>query len=314
MAIVKAVCTSTKKGIPKTPVEQIELQTGYGIPGDAHASSETHRQVSLLDETSIDIMRQKGYDAADGDFGENIVTAGLNLDEFGIGTIFQLGSGARVQISQIGKACHAPCAIGRRTGDCIMPREGLFVTVITPGIVKPGDPITTVQHVTRQTIQAAVITVSDRCSRGQTEDTSGPAIAAILRESFKANIAAYQIVPDERDTIADTLKCYSELQRMIDLIITTGGTGFAPRDVTPEATASVIHRPAPGIPEAIRQASLKITPKAMLSRATAGIRHQTLIVNLPGSTKAVHESMQVILAVIPHAIELLRNRPTDCGR
>ena len=111
MILVKAVCTSTKKGQPKKPVETVELKTDFGIIGDAHSDSQTHRQVSLLDMSRIEIMRQKGYDAQHGDFGENIVTEGLAGDDLCIGSTLQIGT-CQLRISQIGKACHSPCAIG----------------------------------------------------------------------------------------------------------------------------------------------------------------------------------------------------------
>ena len=285
-----------------------------GITGDAHAGADTHRQVSLMDVKSIDIMRQKGYDAVDGDFGENIVTVDLPIAEIGIGTVLQLGDAARLKITQIGKACHSPCAIGRRIGECIMPKEGIFAVVTKAGTVKPGDEIDIINRVSRRAIQVAVITASDRCSKGQTVDTSGPLVGKILAESLGCNIAEQCIVPDEQDVIAERLKQFSERERLIDLIFTTGGTGFAPRDVTPEATLSVIDRQAPGIAEAIRQKSLAITAKAMLSRAVAGIRNRSLIVNLPGSQKAVRETLEIILPVLPHAVELLRGEQPDCGR
>ena len=311
---VKAVCISGAKGQPKIPVDSIELKTDYGISDDAHASADTHRQVSLLDETSIDIMRQKGYNAVDGDFGENIVTADLPINELGIGTLLQIGAEAQIQVSQIGKECHTPCAIGRRTGECIMPKEGLFTEVIKGGMVKANDEIKIVKSVSRSVIQAVVITVSDRCHAGTTRDESGPTICQMLINNLNANIAKQYIVPDERDDITRRLRQFSALERHIDLIFTTGGTGFAPRDVTPEATADIIERNAPGLVEAIRQASLAVTPHAMLSRAAAGIRNRTLIVNLPGSVKAVKESLEIILPVLPHAVELLRGTPVDCGR
>jgi molybdenum cofactor synthesis domain-containing protein len=314
MARIKAVCISDKKGQPKTVVERIELKADYGIVGDAHAGVDTHRQVSLLDEAGIDIMRRKGYDAVAGDFGENIVTEQLPLGELGMGSILQVGEQVQLEISQIGKACHTPCVIGRRMGQCIMPTEGLFAVVLQAGIVQAGDEIRILQKVSRSTIQAAIITVSDRCSRGQTQDTSGPLLAQRLRENLQTHIAVQLIVPDEKEIITERLKQLCEPDRRIDLVLTTGGTGFAPRDVTPEATVSVIDRPAPGIAETIRAASLAQTPRAMLSRAAAGIRCRTLIINLPGSEKAVRQSLEVILPVLAHAVELLRGEVTDCGR
>lgn len=160
-------------------------------------------------------------------------------------------------------------------------------------------------------MRIAVLTVSDRCSKGLTEDKSGPLISEIL--SRTAVTAAYRIVPDEREKIEEALISFADDLRA-DFVFTTGGTGFAPRDVTPEATKAVIEKEVPGIPEAIRAESLKITPKAMLSRAAAGIRGKTLIINLPGSPKAVRESLAVVLPVLEHAQETLSGETISCGK
>jgi molybdenum cofactor synthesis domain-containing protein len=151
---------------------------------------------------------------------------------------------------------------------------------------------------------AAVITVSDKGSVGQRVDTAGPLICEML-EGAGFRIAHTSIIPDEREVIeCELIKCADELD--IALVMTTGGTGFSPRDVTPEATIAVCDRLAPGIPEAMRLESLKITPRAALSRSQAGIRGKTLIVNLPGSLKAVRENLQAVLASLEHGLEMLR--------
>ena len=159
---------------------------------------------------------------------------------------------------------------------------------------------------------AAVITVSDKGYRGQREDTSGPNLVRILQErGFDVTYTA--MVPDEPEMIKTELcKCADELA--IALVLTTGGTGFSPRDITPEATLEVVERQTPGIPEAMRAESMKITPKGCLSRSAAGIRGRTLIINLPGSPKACMESMDVFMDAIPHAMGLLRNEVQDCAR
>jgi len=154
-------------------------------------------------------------------------------------------------------------------------------------------------------IRVAILTVSDRAARGEAEDHSGPAIARIVQEELQAGVVQRAIVPDEQAQIEARLIVWAD-SGQVDLILTTGGTGFALRDVTPEATQAVIDRPAPGIAEAMRAVSLAVTPHAMLSRAAAGIRGRTLIVNLPGSPKAVRENLAVILPVLPHAVELLQ--------
>ncbi len=152
-----------------------------------------------------------------------------------------------------------------------------------------------------------VLTVSDRSFQGEREDKSGPALIAIL-QAHGWEIVSTQIVPDEQSEIEDVLREQADSGE-VDIILTTGGTGFSPRDRTPEATKNVIDRNAPGMAEAMRLASLKITPHAMLSRAVAGIRGKTLIVNLPGSPKAAKENLEVILPALPHAIQLLSDSP-----
>jgi len=158
-------------------------------------------------------------------------------------------------------------------------------------------------------IQVGILTVSDRSAQGERPDTSGPALAQVVADRLPgAVVAVTGIVPDDQATISSTLADWSDRQG-IDLILTTGGTGFAPRDVTPEATRAILHREAPGLAEAMRSASLLVTPHAMLSRAVAGIRGRTLIVNLPGSPRGAVENLTTLLPVLPHAVELLQELP-----
>jgi molybdenum cofactor synthesis domain-containing protein len=158
-------------------------------------------------------------------------------------------------------------------------------------------------------IRFGILTLSDRSSRGEREDASGPALARLIRAEGWSVIKE-AILPDEESAIRENLTQWADSGE-IDVILTTGGTGFSPRDITPEATRAVIEREAPGLAEAMRAASLKITAHAMLSRVVAGIRKKTLIINLPGSPKGAVENLQVVLPVLPHAIQLLREDPTS---
>ena len=158
-------------------------------------------------------------------------------------------------------------------------------------------------------MKVGILTVSDRSARGERPDASGPLIRDFARGRLAAEVVQERIVPDERVEISAVLRAWCD-DEDLDLVFTTGGTGFAPRDITPEATRDVISREAPGLAEAMRAASLTATPHAMLSRAVCGIRGRTLIVNLPGSPKAVRENLAVIAAALPHAVQLLREAPS----
>ena len=159
--------------------------------------------------------------------------------------------------------------------------------------------------------KAAIITASDKGAQGLREDLSGPCIKKILEEA-NYEVVSIDILPDDRNLIADKLIELSD--RKIPLILTTGGTGFAPRDNTPEATRDVIEKETPGISEAIRAESLKITPRAMLSRAVSGIRKQSLIINLPGSPKAVKECLDFILPTLEHGLNIMLSLDSECAR
>ncbi len=161
------------------------------------------------------------------------------------------------------------------------------------------------------TIRAAVLTISDKGSRGERPDTSGPAVQALLEQAGIA-VVYMEIIPDERGEIARrVVACCDDVG--CDLVLTTGGTGVAPRDVTPEATRSVIDRELPGFGEAMRMESLKITPHAVISRAMAGIRGRSLIINLPGSPKAARENLVTVLPSLAHAIAKIQDDPSDCA-
>lgn len=158
-------------------------------------------------------------------------------------------------------------------------------------------------------IRAGILTISDKASRGERVDTSGSAIAELL-ESIDASVARSEVVPDEHERIAAILRAWADSDEL-DVVLTTGGTGLGPRDVTPEATAEVIERPVPGLAELMRAAGVKHTPMAALSRGVAGVRGRCLIVNLPGSEKGVRQNLSAVIDLLPHAVELLRGRIGD---
>ena len=159
------------------------------------------------------------------------------------------------------------------------------------------------------TIRFGILTVSDRSARGEREDGSGPVLARLVEE-YAWTVSRRSILPDNESAIREMLIAWADGGEL-DVILTTGGTGFAPRDVTPEATRVVIEREAPGLAEAMRAASLRVTPHAMLSRVVAGIRRKTIIINLPGSPKGAAENLLVVIPVLPHAVQLLREDPAS---
>ncbi len=158
-------------------------------------------------------------------------------------------------------------------------------------------------------ITVAILTLSDKGSKGEREDLAGPLIREMIA-GIGATVEYYEIIPDEKDLIKEKLMAYSN---KVDLVLTTGGTGLSPRDVTPEATLEVIEKEIPGIAETMRSAGLEKTKRAMLSRAVAGVRGNTLIINMPGSPKAVKEGLEAIMDVLPHAIEKIKGSTKDCA-
>ena len=306
---ILAVCISSRKGTRKKEVPEAVFVEDYGLRDDAHAGK-WHRQVSLLDEEAVLEMQKHSRILLDsGIFGENLRVRGIRFDDLPVGTRFLIGpsedgEGVLLELTQIGKECHDRCAIARETGKCVMPQTGRFAKVLRGGTVRPSDRIRVIPADPDRPYTAAVITMSDRCAAGEREDLSGPLCTRILTE------AGYQveealILPDEQPKLEKTLRELSD-RREISLIVTTGGTGFSDRDITPEATAAVIEKQATGIAYAMLSHALESTPGAMLSRQTAGIRKHSLIVNLPGSPKAVLQELPYVLTVLRHGLGILR--------
>lgn len=311
MGRVRALCRSEKKGTGKTPIQKAVFEKNHGMVGDAHAGN-WHRQVSLLSIEKIEEFKAAGGQVGHGDFGENIVVEGYDLSSLPVGSILEIGK-SRMRLTQIGKACHDRCAIYHSVGDCIMPREGIFAEVLESGEVKVGDEVKVFPPEEDRPFTAAIITLSDKGARGDREDKSGPLIKNRLEEAGIYEVVESRILNDDPGPLKAALIDLAD-QRQVDLIFTTGGTGFSMRDHTPEATEAVCDRMAPGISEAIRAYSMNITKRAMLSRATAGIRKGTLIVNLPGSPKACDEALDCILETLGHGLEILRGSARDCAR
>ena len=288
----------------------MNLIEGWGLEEDAHGGN-WHRQVSLLSYEKIQKFREKGADVALGAFGENLIIEGYDFRDLPVGTRFRIGD-AILEMTQIGKNCHSHCEIYKRMGDCIMPREGVFAEVVKGGHIKIGDEVEKLPLDENRPFTAAVITLSDKGSRGEREDKSGPEAVSLAEEAGYI-VKESLLLPDEKEALKKELKRLAD-QRQINVVFTTGGTGFSERDVTPEATIEVCNRMANGIAEAIRNYSMTITPRAMFSRGVSGIRGKTLIINLPGSPKAVKEALRFLLPHLEHGLEVLRGTSRECAR
>lgn len=304
MGNIVAVCISERKGTAKHNVGTCRFKENWGLENDAHAGN-WHRQVSLLSYDEVEKFRQRGADVADGAFGENLLVKGFDFKSYPVGTIFTCND-VVLEITQIGKKCHSECEIFHQVGDCIMPREGVFARVLRGGEIHVDDELKVCRF------RAGIITASDKASTGEREDLSGPAIEEMI-EKYGYYTMSRCVLPDDEE------KLYQELVRLadeakVDVIFTTGGTGLSPRDNTPEATLRAATKNVPGIAEAVRAYSMKITPRAMLSRAVSVMRNRTLIINLPGSPKAVKEILEFLLPVLEHGIGIMKGEAGECAR
>lgn len=306
---VEAICISEKKGTEKQPISKINIIEDHGLENDAHAGK-WHRQVSLLPYEEREAFKARGADVKDGAFGENLLISGIDFNQLTVGTHVHIGE-VDLEITQRGKSCHSHCRIYHQVGECIMPRLGLFARVIHGGTIQCQDEVS---FSTRTDLRkrVAVLTLSDKGSKGLRIDESGPYIKEYM-ENKGYYVTSLDILPDDQKQIEQMLINLSDRCEN-DLILTTGGTGLSIRDVTPEATLNVATRNVPGIAEALRYESMKYTNRAMLSRGASVIRHQTLIINLPGSLKAVKESLDIIIEPIEHGLQILKGEAHDCAR
>lgn len=299
---VVSVNISKEKGTIKKPVDAITVNE-KGVIGDAH-SGYWNRQISLLAAESMEKFgKEAGRDFKPGEFAENITTRGIALHATRPLDRFIIGE-TEMEVTQIGKSCHGDgCAIFSEVGKCVMPKEGIFCRTIRNGKIKPGDEIQYLPKIMR----IYVLTLSDRASRGEYEDRSGPETAKRVKEFFLKNeyesIIEHEIIPD--DAVELRQKLIEANNRYFDVIFTTGGTGIGPRDITPDVTRTLLDREIPGVMEQIRQKFGKEKPNALLSRSVAGVMGSTLVFNMPGSVRAIGEYTGEIFKSIKHMIYML---------
>jgi molybdenum cofactor synthesis domain-containing protein len=299
---VKSVNISEKKGTPKTPQTKI-IVNKKGVEGDAHAGN-WHRQVSLLGTESFNkFSKEAGRVVEYGEFAENITTEGALL--YKMNPLDKLvNDNVELEITQIGKKCHGDnCAIFREVGNCVMPVEGVFARVNKGGKIAEGDEL----EYRPKVYKALILTMSDRASRGEYVDKSGPLLEKLLQEYFiKSNRQIEiekQIIPDEEGVLMQQLK--DALKNKCDLIFTTGGTGIGPRDITPDVVKRMLDKEIPGIMEMIRVKYGTEKPNALLSRGVAGVMSETLVFSIPGNPKAVNEYCSEILPLLNHAFLMM---------
>jgi molybdenum cofactor synthesis domain-containing protein len=292
-AIVAAVCVGAARQGPRSPRDAVTLVRGVGIAEDGQRGT-THRQLCLM-------AAHEGA-GEPGALGENLRTRGLALGSIADGRRLRIGARAVIQVTDRATIATA--------GD-EAPRLQVFARCVRGGEVRPGDAIATDPSFDRP--RYAVLTLSDRRAGGALPDESGALAVTMLSQALAAPPIAVEVLPDDAELIKARLVTLAD-EHLCDLIVTTGGTGLAPRDVTPEATLAVIDRQVPGIAEAIRAGGLAKTPLAMLSRAVAGQRGSTLIVNLSGSPRAVREQLEVLVPVLPHVLTTASGVPQSCGQ
>jgi molybdenum cofactor synthesis domain-containing protein len=299
---ILSVNTSKNKGTIKKPVQSITILSS-GIEGDAH-SGEWHRQISLLGVESIAKMQESSHRQFNfGDFAENITVRGFPL--FDMRPLDKLVSGEVVlEVTQIGKKCHGEkCAIYKETGECVMPKEGIFSRVIQGGRLKAGDHFIYYPRI----IRVKIITLSDRASKGEYEDQSGPVLEKLTRDNFlkegRQVSVETVILPDDSSQREMMIKKY--VQEKTDIILATGGTGLGPRDITPDVIRPMLSKEIPGIMEMIRVKYGMQFPNALVSRSIAGLIGETLVYALPGSPKAATEYAEEIFKTTEHSLRMI---------
>jgi molybdopterin adenylyltransferase len=304
---VVSVNISRGKGTVKSPVPFIELDR-QGVKTDAHAG-DWHRQVSLLGQESVSrFSREAGREIGFGEFAENITTEGLEL----VNTMpldRLVSTHAELEVTQIGKKCHGSnCSIYREVGNCVMPKEGIFARVIREGRIQPGDVFEYHQRV----FNFEILTLSDRAYQGRYEDKSGPAMEELIRNHYSTSNREIEVhrtlIPDDATMLQMAVS--NALESGVDFLITTGGTGIGPRDITVDTIRPMIEKEIPGIMELIRLKYGAEKPNALLSRSVAGLTGNTFIYTLPGSVRAVSEYLSEILKTNDHLVYMLNQLDT----
>lgn len=299
---ISSLNSSEKKGTIKKPHREINF-TAEGVEGDAHAGK-WHRQVSLLAAESIKSFEKKlGRKINYGEFAENITTDGFPIHKT---KPFDrlVNDAVELEITQIGKKCHGDnCEIFQLTGDCVMPKEGIFCRVIKPGVLKQKDELKYIP----KTFRIKVITLSDRAASGVYKDRSGPLIEKQSKNWFGQQQYHCEteriVIPDKTELLEKELTLASKDN--VDIIYTTGSTGIGPRDIAPGIVSNFIDYEIPGIMDMIRIKYGQKKPNALLSRSVAGVKGKTLVFSIPGSTKAVMEYLTEIHQIVMHSFLML---------
>ena len=301
---VISVNISEQKGTIKQSVAEILIDK-HGVVNDAHAGP-WRRQVSLLSQEDIELFAKTiGRQIAPGEFAENITIAGIDLNQAAVLDRFRIDE-VELQVTQIGKKCHGDaCAIYQQVGKCVMPKKGLFCRVVNPGKIKAGDSI---EYFPKH-LRFLIVTLSDRAFAGQYTDRSGPRAKQILEKYFAGKRWHLQInniiLADDAEQLTEKLN--DAIAGQVDVILTLGGTGVGPRDITPDVVTDVCDKVIPGIMENIRIKYGEQKPSALLSRSVAAIAGKTQIYALPGSVRAVEEYLTEILKTLEHTVFMLHS-------
>jgi len=289
--IVRGICLSERKGTVKQPVDAAELVAGFGVAGDAHGGR-WHRQVSLLDHGDFGRARERLPELAFGAFGENLIVEGVDCGALGLGSQLRLGSKALIRICQIGKVCHTRCAVFEATGDCIMPRLGLFGRVLEGGMLAVGDAVEVVDLVRRERFQAVILTA------GGGDESAVAAVGEMLEDGLGAHVYASEAGPSEQEVMAGRVRHYCD-GHSIDLVVTVGDGSAAAA-----AGRSVAEKLPRRLDEVMSMGSE--SDRAVVSDVVSGVCGRTVIINVAGSARAARKRIEAVLPGLERGLRELR--------